>query len=99
MKLSICVHEWTTKDGKRKFNTASSKGIYLEGVKKLEVKDDSTNFDIRFTQGSIDIPAKEGVYDIYCDDAWVDTRPETKYPTIRCKNVTKADFKCEFKKQ
>lgn len=99
MKISIVIREFTTKDGTRKFTKASSKGKYLSGVNKLKPEiDNETNFDVRFTQGSIALPIKEGVYDIECESAWVDTRETVAYPTVRCKNVTKAEFKCGFKK-
>ena len=98
MKISIIIRNHTIKnaDGtSRSFFGATAKGKYLcpkeqqddpDGVvTNLRLDDLETSFIIKIAQKcAVMLPQAEGVYDLEFEgEAWKDTRPETKRPTIR----------------
>ena len=98
MKISIIIRNHTIKnaDGtSRSFFGATAKGKYLcpkgdEGsialyVKGLTLPELDTSFIIKIAQKcAVMLPQAEGVYDLEFEgEAWKDSRPETKRPTIR----------------
>ena len=98
MKISIIIRNHTIKnaDGtSRSFFGATAKGKYLcpkeqqddpgEVVTNLRLDELETSFIIKIAQKcAVMLPQAEGVYDLEFEgEAWKDTRPETKRPTIR----------------
>ena len=70
-QFTILVKEFTTKDGARKFTTASVQGKYLP---------ESVNAEpekwYRVKPVQMMIPSQEGKYDVICDNVWIDKRKD-----------------------
>ena len=80
-EFTILVKQFTTKDGARKFTTASVQGKFLpEGTKC----DPETWYKLKPVQ--MMVPAEEGKYKVQCENVWVDNRAEyTDKSIVRCK--------------
>lgn len=83
--LSVIVTEKQTKDG-HKFMTAKvrTKLAYEAGARVTqESLDENVNLDVKLAGScGITLPTKEGIYEVDFAEAFEDTRPEIKRPTL-----------------
>ena len=70
-QFTILVKEFTTKDGTRKFTTASVQGKYLPESVNAEAEK-----WYRVKPVQMMIPNQEGKYDVICDNVWIDKRKD-----------------------
>jgi len=93
MEISI-IAEFKAYDG-REFLAASAKGNYLG-----EKFDRNTYYRVKVAKGAWNtFIQSEGIFKVEVEDAWIDTRDSTKFPTCWVKNITKVEKKAELKKK
>lgn len=82
MKFSCVVRPYASKDG-RQFICANANSKYLEEVANFCTIQKDKTYDVKIARKTgVMLPLRPGIYEVECDEIWVDQRPTTKFPTL-----------------